>query len=162
MRGGGYAYLPAGAATGPVVSSVAASPATGAEYPGNSVTFTVTMSSTVTVAGGTPTLTLNDGGAATYASGSGTNALTFKYTVASTDSSVSALAITAVNLPTGVTIVDASGNAANMAGAATTFSGLSIDPPTTTPTVTKIIDSPATGDLAAGKTVALTLDFSRR
>ena len=26
--------------------------------------------------------------------------------------------------------------------------------------MTKIIDSPATGDLAAGKTVALTLDFS--
>ena len=126
--GGGYAYLPAGAATGPVVSSVAASPATGAEYPGNSITFTVTMSSTVTVAGGTPTLTLNDGGAATYAGGSGTNALTFKYTVASSDSSVSALAITAVNLPTGVTIVDASGNAANLAGASTTFSGLSIDP----------------------------------
>ena len=34
------------------------------------------------MAGGTPTLTLNDGGTATYASGSGTNALTFSYTVA--------------------------------------------------------------------------------
>ena len=36
----------------------------------------------MTVAGGTPTLTLNDGGTATYASGSGTNALTFNTTVA--------------------------------------------------------------------------------
>ena len=36
----------------------------------------------MTVAGGTPTLTLNDGGAATYTGGSGTNALTFSYTVA--------------------------------------------------------------------------------
>ena len=40
------------------------------------------MSEAVTVAGGTPTLTLNDGGTATYVSGSGTNALTFSYTVA--------------------------------------------------------------------------------
>ena len=29
-----------------------------------------------------PTLTLNDGGTATYTGGSGTNALTFSYTVA--------------------------------------------------------------------------------
>ena len=35
----------------------------------------------MTVAGGTPTLTLNDGGTATYIGGSGTNALTFSYTV---------------------------------------------------------------------------------
>ena len=36
---------------------------------------------TVNTTGGTPTLTLNDGGTATYVSGSGTNALTFSYTV---------------------------------------------------------------------------------
>jgi hypothetical protein len=34
------------------------------------------------VKGGTPTLTLNDGGTATYTRGSGTNSLTFSYTVA--------------------------------------------------------------------------------
>ena len=34
------------------------------------------------MAGGEPTLTLNDGGTATYVSGSGSNALTFSYTVA--------------------------------------------------------------------------------
>ena len=37
---------------------------------------------TVNTTGGTPTLTLNDGGTATYTGGSGTNALTFSYTVA--------------------------------------------------------------------------------
>ena len=89
------------------------------------------MSEAVTVAGGTPTLTLNDGGTAKYTGGSGTNALTFSYTVASTDSAVSTLAITAVNLPSGVTITDSSGNAANMAGAVASFSGLSVDPPVT-------------------------------
>ena len=49
---------------------------------GSVVTLTVNMSEAVTVAGGTPTLTLNDGGTATYTSGSGTSALTFSYTVA--------------------------------------------------------------------------------
>ena len=47
----------------------------------------------MTVAGGTPTLTLNDGGTATYAGGSGTNALTFSYTVAA-GQNTSGLAVT--------------------------------------------------------------------
>ena len=41
---------------------------------------------------GTPTLKLNDGGTATYVGGSGTSSLTFKTTVASTDTTTSALA----------------------------------------------------------------------
>ena len=53
---------------------------------------------------GTPTLTLNDGGTATYTSGSGTNALTFSYTVAAGQNTARRLAVTAVNLPIGATI----------------------------------------------------------
>ena len=124
FKGGGYAYLPAASSTAPTVTGVTASPATGTEVEGNSIMFTVNMSEVVTVAGGTPTLTLNDGGTAKYTGGSGTNALTFSYTVASTDSAVSTLAITAVNLPSGVTITDSSGNAANMAGAVDVVLGL--------------------------------------
>ena len=48
---------------------------------GSVVTLTLNMSEAVTVAGGTPTLTLNDGGTATYTGGSGGAALTFSYTV---------------------------------------------------------------------------------
>ena len=127
FHGGGYAYLSAASTTGPTVTGVNASPSTGTEVEGDTITFTVTMSEAVTVAGGKPTLTLNDGGKATYSSGSGTDALTFTYTVASTNSVVSSLAITAVNLPSGVTIEDSSGDAANMAGAVTSFSSLSVD-----------------------------------
>ena len=47
--------------------------------------------------GGTPTLTLNDGGTATYTGGSGTNALTFSYTVAAGQNTAD-LAVTAFNL----------------------------------------------------------------
>ena len=67
---------------------------------------------TVNTAGGKPTLTLNDGGTATYVSGSGTNTLTFSYAVASRSEHPCAAA-TAVNL-NGATITDGAGNAANL------------------------------------------------
>ena len=76
------------------------------------MTLTLNMSEAVTVAGGTPTLTLNDGGTATYSGGSGTNALTFSYTVAA-GQNTSDLAVTAVNL-NAATITDGAGNAANL------------------------------------------------
>ena len=126
FSGGGYAYLPA-TPSGPTVSDVTATPASGVEVPGDTITFTVNMSEVATVAGGTPTLILNDGGTATYASGSGSSALTFVYTVASTNTDKSQLAITSVSL-NGATVANSSGNAANFSGAATTFASLSIEP----------------------------------
>ena len=60
------------------------------------MTLTVNMSEAVTVAGGTPTLTLNDGGTASYTGGSGTNTLTFSYTVGA-GQNTSDLAVTAFN-----------------------------------------------------------------
>ena len=66
--------------TAPVVTQTAATPSSGIEFPGDTVTVTLTLSEVVTVTG-TPTLALNDGGTATYTGGSGTNALTFSYTV---------------------------------------------------------------------------------
>ena len=59
--------------------------------------LTLNLTEAVTVAGGTPTLTLNDGGTATYSGGSGTSALTFSYTVGA-GQNTAALAATAVNL----------------------------------------------------------------
>ena len=84
----------------------------------------------MTVAGGTPTLTLNDGGTATYISGSGTSALIFSYTVAA-GQNTAALTATAVNL-NAATITDGAGNAANLSLSGLTQSGPQID--TTTPT----------------------------
>ena len=78
------------------------------------VTLTLTMSEAVTVAGGTPTLTLNDGGTATYTSGSGGTALTFSYTVAA-GQNTSDLTVSAVNL-NGATIKDGAGNSASLSG----------------------------------------------
>jgi hypothetical protein len=128
--------------TGPQISSVTA---TAGDYnSGQVLTLTLAMSAAVNVTG-SPTLTLNDGGTATYLSGAGTNALTFTYTVGA-GQNTAGLAVTAVNgtiadlsgnplrtsnLPetfAGV-IIDAAGNAANMSGALATFSNLAIDPP---------------------------------
>ena len=73
---------------------------------------------TVNTTGGSPTLSLNDGGTATYISGSGTNALTFSYTVLAGQNTPD-LVVSAVNL-NGATIQDGAGNAANLS-----ISGLS-------------------------------------
>ena len=115
------------------------------------------MSEAVTVTG-TPTLTLNDGGTATYTGGSGSSALSFSYTVAAGDSTVAALAITQANLPNGATITDGAGNAANLSLTSLTQSGPQID--TTTPTVLSLVESPANGDLNAGQVGTLTLNLS--
>ena len=71
----------------PTVASVVASGAgitagTGDIPAGTVVTLTLNLSEAVTVTGGVPKLTLNNGGTAIYAGGSGSSALTFAYTVA--------------------------------------------------------------------------------
>ena len=132
---------------------------------GNAVTLTVNLTAAVTVntAGGSPTLALNDGGVATYTGGSGSNALTFSYTVLG-GQNTSDLAISSFNL-NGAMIVDAAGKAADLS-AATNYNPagiLQID--TTTPTIASIAAAGTeiangSGDLAAGNIVTLTVALS--
>ncbi|HUS29199.1 MAG TPA: hypothetical protein VMZ53_11830 [Kofleriaceae bacterium] len=72
---------PPGAAT---ISFVSSSNTDGYYKAADTISIQVTFSEAVTVdtTGGTPTLTLNSGASASYASGSGTTILTFSYTVA--------------------------------------------------------------------------------
>jgi hypothetical protein len=76
---------------------------------GHVVTITLNASTTEIVTG-TPTLQLNDNEVATYVGGSGSNALKFSYTVQPGDNTAD-LQVTGLNLPSGATIHDASGNA---------------------------------------------------
>jgi hypothetical protein len=108
----------------PTVSSIIANPSTGTVFTGQVITITIDFSEKVAVTG-TPTLSLNDGGAATFQSGSGTNALVFSYTVLA-GQYTSNLAVTGFNLPNGATVQDLGGNYANLSGATATFSGLQI------------------------------------
>ena len=69
------------------VADVAAEATQGALDTRSSINITVTFDGNVTVADGPPRLLLDSGGAAEYASGSGTNALVFRYTVQQGDAS---------------------------------------------------------------------------
>src|SRR5207247_1199185 len=156
-------------ATAPAVASVVSSGA-GIDGSGNGdlnaghvVTLTVNMSEAVTVAGGTPTLSLNNGGTASYTGGSGTGALSFSYTVGA-GQDTGDLTVTSFNL-NGATLQDAASNSANLSGAVTNPAGtLQID--ATAPAVTSVVSSGAgidgsgNGDLNAGHVVTLTVNLS--
>ena len=131
----------------PTVSSLVESPASGDLNAGKTVTLTLNLSEAVTVASGTPTLTLNDGGTATYTGGSGSTALTFSYTVAS-GQNTSDLSAIAVNLGA-ATITDAAGNAADLSLNSLNQSGPQID--TVAPTAPVIVH-----DAVIGNQVVLT------
>ena len=105
---------------------------------GKSVTLTVTFTASVVVdtTNGVPTLGLNDGGIATYSGGSGTNSLTFVYTVAA-GQNTSDLTVTAFNLNNA--LLQNGGVNSDTSGAVTNPQGiLQIDTvaPTTTAAVT--------------------------
>ena len=106
--------------TPPTVSSVTA---TAGDYDaGKALTLTLNMSEAVDVTG-TPTLTLNDGGTASYVSGTGSSALVFSYTVGA-GQNTAALQVTGI---TG-TIADLAGNALSTTGLPETFTGSSSTP----------------------------------
>jgi VCBS repeat-containing protein len=83
---------------------------------GHVVTFTVNFDEPVTVdlSGGRPSLVLNNGGAAVYAGGSGTSALTFDYIVLTGQDTPD---VSVSSLLNGETIADASGVEADVSGA---------------------------------------------
>ena len=87
----------------------------GAVAAGETMTLTVQFTDAVAVTGA-PTLTLNSGGTAAYASGSGSNKLTFSYTAAAGQGTAD-LAVTGLVL-NGGTVKDAAGNNAVTTGAA--------------------------------------------
>jgi len=112
-------YSPAAPTTAPIITSITTSgdgitEGTGLLSAGDVVTFHVTLSDPVRVAG-RPVLQLNDGGTATFLAGSGTSTLTFAYTVQAGENTGD-LAALSVNLD-GATITDSGGHAADLSGA---------------------------------------------
>ncbi|MGI4950439.1 MAG: hypothetical protein ACRYGM_01410 [Janthinobacterium lividum] len=142
----------------PTVLGVVTNPGSGVLGAGQTVVFTVGTSEAVTVTGGVPTLTLNDGGVATYdAAASTATSLVFTSTIAAGQNAAD-LAVTAVN-GNGAVIADAAGNPADLSGAVTNPAGvLTVD--TAAPTITAVSTSPASGTLGAGQVVAITLSTS--
>jgi hypothetical protein len=139
--------------TAPTVTEVTSTTAAGSYMAGDDISIQVVFSEAVTVAGGTPTLTLATGGAGTavnYASGSGSTTLTFTYTVGAgeTASDLNYSATTSLAAAGGATIKDTAGNSATLTlpatGSTDSLAGneaLVVD--TTVPTVTNITSTTA-------------------
>ena len=135
----------------PTVSSLEITSATGASNStlnaGDVVTVTVTMSEATTVTG-TPQLALNIGGTsvnASYASGSGTTALLFKYTVLANQTDANGISINADTLALNSgTLKDAAGNRATLTYTALTDNA-SYMVDTTAPTITLLAASASAG-----------------
>ena len=120
---------------------------------GKSITFTVDTSEAVNAVGSA--LTLSNGATAAYSSGSGSQTLTFTYTVAAGDASTTDLKVTGYS----GTIADTAGNAL---AAATVTENTGVAIVTTAPTVTVLSDVTSTGTTAldAGKSITFTVDTS--
>ncbi|GKQ54703.1 calcium-binding protein [Bradyrhizobium sp. Ce-3] len=122
---------------------------------GHVVTFTVTFDENVTVTG-QPHLLLNDGGVASFVSGSGTNTLTYQYTVAAGENTAD-LAVIGSDL-NGGTMKDPFNNDADLSGAIGNPAGtLQID--TTAPHAASVAVTPSDGHEAAGSIVTFAVAF---
>jgi Cellulase (glycosyl hydrolase family 5) len=161
---GANGYNPAGTlqidTTAPKLSAIATSPGSGQVATGGTVTLTATFSEAVTVAGGSPALALNDGGTATYLSGSGSSALMFKYTVAAGQSTTDLkLAASNAVILNGSTIRDGAGNNAVLTSANgyVPAGTLAINPPVLPPPTKDFLITPGSGTFkdAAGNTYAV-------
>jgi hypothetical protein len=136
----------------PQIAAVTASPSNGIEGVGETVSIVLAFGEAVTVTGGTPTLSLNDNGTATY-DAAATAALhdpaklVFDYTVGVSDTITSPLAVTGITLH-GAVIDDLAGNAANLSNVATTFTGLGIDS-------SLVTANPDTNHVFAGQSVSV-------
>jgi uncharacterized repeat protein (TIGR02059 family) len=139
--------------TPPTVSSISYGTNDGALSLGEAVTLTITLSEAVNVTG-TPTLALANGGTATYTGGTGTNTLTFSYTLAAGQTTAD-LATAVSNALTG-TIVDLAGNAVTAAGFNNVNPTGTLAVDVTAPTVSTSAPAGGATGITGGVNIALT------
>jgi len=162
--------------TGPLVSSVTV-PTSNTYIIGNQLNFTVNFSENVTVTG-TPSIPVTIGSntvQATYVSGTGSNALVFRYTVQGGDSDNDGIAVGSAIALNGGTLKDAVGNDATLTlnsigSTAAVFVNTKQPVPTITTaatlpvtgafTITITFDEPVTGTLVAGEFTSLNATLS--
>ena len=154
--------------TAPTVTNVASTSANKSYTTGAAIPVTVTFDEAVTVTG-TPQLTLETGATdqvIDYSSGSGSDTLTFNYTVQAGDTSADLdyLGTTSLALNSG-TIRDAANNNAVLtlaspgaAGSLGANKDMVID--TTTPSVTDVTSTSADGAYTSGAIIPVTVTFS--
>jgi hypothetical protein len=142
------------------IRSFSASPS-GAVSVGQTIELTVNLSGPATLdsKGGNPTLTLSDGATATYdaaKSNPATGKLVFDYKVAAGEETAN-LAISSLNLPSGSTLKDGSGNNADVSAAIDHTMGVQVGP-----AFVQVVGAPVDQTaVASGQTVQLTVGFSQ-
>ena len=143
---------------GIVVSGISALPSTADLKAGNTVVLTVTTSAPVSVASGTPTLVLNDGGVAVYdPTASRGSTLSFNYTVAAGQNTPDLTVLTAAL--NGASVTGAGGVPVDLTGVRGNPAGiLQID--TTAPTVAGVSTNPGSGTLGVGQSVVIDVGLS--
>jgi hypothetical protein len=152
---------------GPTVTSVTSSAVNGTYRTGQMVPINVVFSEVVSVTG-TPRITLSTGGGASdavvdYVSGSGTNTLTFNYTVAAGQTSADLnYGSTNALVPNGGTIRDQASNNADLTlpltgGASSLASQKAIVIDTSPPSVTYTSVSPSSPNLSRTPTITMNL-----
>ena len=154
--------------TVPIITNVSSSTADGSYKVGDVIAVNIVFSEVVNVTG-TPQLTLETGSSdavVDYSSGSGSNTLTFNYTVASdhTTSDLDYLGTSSLALNSG-TIKDAALNAATLTlaspGAVNSLStnkDILVDG--TVPTVTGVTSTISNGTYSSGDVIPITIGFS--
>lgn len=155
--------------TAPTVTNVTSNKTNGSYKSGEIISIQITFSETVNVvtSGGSPTLTLETGltdRSASYASGSGSNQLTFTYTSQSGDTAANLdyVAVDSLTL-NGATIKDGAGNSAtltlpNPAAANSLGANKSITIDTTAPTALSDVDLDASSDSGSTNSDNITSD----
>ncbi|MCX7748346.1 MAG: stalk domain-containing protein [Clostridia bacterium] len=149
----------------PTVNNVTSPNLNGTYKVGDSISITVTFTESVTVTG-TPQLSLNTGKTVNYVSGSGTNTLTFNYTVGAGDiTSDLNYANTGSLMLNGGSIKDAAGNNAGTtlpalaaAGSLGTNKAIVVDG--VAPTVINVTSSNGNGSYKAGDVIGITVTLS--
>jgi hypothetical protein len=142
----------------PTITSVSG-PAAGTYIVGQHLDFTVVFSEAVAVTG-TPRLQLTIGSTtryATYLSGTGTNTLTFRYTVQPGDLDTDGIAVASSIGLNGGTITDVPGNNAVLTFTPPDTSGVLVDG--VAPTITSVT-GPAAGTYIVGQNLDFTVVFS--
>jgi len=123
--------------TAPHVTTIAASPSSGDLEPGATVNFVFNFNEAVKVSGGTPTLSLNTGGTATYdaaatAALNDPTKLVFDHLVSAGESGTPSLAITGLD-PHGALIADLAGNPGDLSHVSAAFNFVSVGEAATPP-----------------------------
>ncbi|GAA0558101.1 Ig-like domain-containing protein [Chitinophaga japonensis] len=146
--------------TAPAVTSVNV-PANGTYSSGDALTFTVNYSENVTLSGGTPSIPLTIGTAtvqAAYIGGTGSNALTFSYTIQDGDLDANGISLGTAIALNGATLQDAAANNASL-----TLAGVGNTSAVLVDAVAPVVNSvnvPANGYYKEGDVLSFTVQMS--